>query len=76
MQDERSPLQMSQKSQPTPDLMEAIRRAEVEAREHGPRRRTSPPTAERLRAAQELMEWLESDALDWDALERAHAHRA
>jgi uncharacterized tellurite resistance protein B-like protein len=61
---------------PTPDLLETINRAVAEAasyRAEHARRELSPD--ERERAVDALMEWLESDSLDWEAVERAHRMR-
>jgi hypothetical protein len=61
----------------TPDLMDAIKQAIAEADEYRatrPKRESSPQ--EREREVERLMDWLESDGLDWEAVERAHNVRA
>lgn len=62
---------------PTPRLLEILRQAEEEARALRPQGiMPLPPTPERDKAIDELIEWHEGDNLDWDVIERAHAHRA
>jgi len=60
----------------TPDLMDAINRAMAEAEAYQATREKNPiPPEDRDRAVDELIEWLKSDRLDWEAIERAHSSR-
>ena len=76
-------LSMSDSSQPhyphtpTPQLVEALREAEEEARALRPKE-TEPAgaTSEREKNIDDFIEWYEGDNLDWDAIERAHYNRA
>jgi hypothetical protein len=62
---------------PSPDLLTAIQKAQAEAaayRAKNPPKRLSQEQHDR--AVDELMKWLQSDSLDWEAVERAHRSRA